>query len=286
VLSKNKIKYILSLQRKKVRRDTGCFLVEGDKMVRELLEQRPDLVESIFALPEWIAPHQPLLTRRKMTSIQNPASSAIPRPTLKGKPTRMTEHFEHSQKITVEEITDKELQQISTLQTPNQVLAIARQPKPPELPPDFDHGLSLYLDGIQDPGNMGTILRIADWFGIQMVICSATCVEVYSPKVVQATMGAIFRVVTLTENLVNLTERFANLPVYGTLLEGENLYQAKLGDKGIIVIGNEGAGISAENVALVTRPISIPQGQGSHAESLNAAVATGIVCAFFCKTIS
>jgi RNA methyltransferase, TrmH family len=250
VLSKNKIKYILSLQRKKVRRDTGCFLLEGDKMVRELLEQRPDLVDSIFAIAAWIAAHQPLLPL---------------------------------QKITVEEITDKELQQISTLQTPNQVLAIARQPKPPELPPDFDQRLSLYLDGIQDPGNMGTILRIADWFGFQTVICAATCVEVFSPKVVQATMGAIFRVVTLTENLLSLSERFPDLPVYGTLLEGEDLYQAKLGSRGIIVIGNEGAGISAENLALITRPISILQAPGSRADSLNAAVATGIVCAFFVK---
>jgi RNA methyltransferase, TrmH family len=234
-----------------MRRDTGCFLLEGDKMVRELLEQRPDLAESIFALPEWIASHQPLRSMQKMS---------------------------------VEEITEKELKQISSLQTPNQVLAIARQPKPPELPTDFNQHLSLYLDGIQDPGNMGTILRIADWFGIKTVICSATCVEVYSPKVVQATMGAIFRVETLTEDLVSLTERFPDLPVYGTLLEGENLYQAKLGSRGIVVIGNEGNGISAENLALITRPISIPHGQGSQAESLNAAVATGIVCAFFCKT--
>ncbi|MFK7807483.1 MAG: TrmH family RNA methyltransferase [Saprospiraceae bacterium] len=250
MLSKNKIKNILALQRKKVRRDTGFFLLEGDKMTRELLELRPEWISELYALPSWIQKNEDLLANRG---------------------------------ITAQEVDEQSLKKVSSLKTPNQVLTVLRQPTQAEVLPDFDQQLSLYLDEIQDPGNMGTILRIADWFGIKHVICSPNCVDVFSPKVVQASMGAIFRVVTLTEALVSLKERFSEIEIYGTLLDGENIYTTELEEKGIIVIGNEGNGISQENKVLITKSITIPQGPNSSAESLNAGIATGIVCAFFRK---
>ncbi len=250
MLSINKSKFIISLQRKKIRRDTGLFVIEGDKMIKELVEQAATLIEEVYALPHWIEEQIDFLT-----------------------------YYD----IKAQEISEKSLKKVSTLKTPNKVLAVVRQPKEQDLPPDFDQNLSLYLDAIQDPGNMGTILRIADWFGISAVICSPNCVDVFSPKVVQASMGAIFRVVTLSESLVNLKNQFPDIPIYGTLLEGENLYTTDLERRGLIIIGNEGKGISADNKSLITKPIAIPKGSESQAESLNAAIATGIVCAFFSK---
>ncbi|MFT4663832.1 MAG: TrmH family RNA methyltransferase [Polaribacter sp.] len=250
MLSINKSKFIISLQRKKIRRDTGLFVLEGDKMAKELIEQATELIEEVFALPDWIEEQKDFLAYYK---------------------------------IQAQEISEKDLKKVSSLTTPNKVIAILRQPIETDLVPGFDQQLSLYLDAIQDPGNMGTILRIADWFGINNVICSPNCVDVFSPKVVQASMGAIFRVVTLSESLVNLKNRFPNMPIYGTLLEGENLYETDLERRGLIVIGNEGKGISEDNKSLITKSIAIPKGSGSNAESLNAAIATGIVCAFFSR---
>lgn len=250
MLSINKSKFIISLQRKKIRRDTGLFVLEGDKMAKELIEQSAEQIEELFALAEWIEAQKDFLDYYK---------------------------------IQAQEVSEKDLKKVSSLKTPNKVLVILRQPQGSTLPSDFDQNLSLYLDEIQDPGNMGTILRIADWFGIKTVICSPNCVDVFSPKVVQASMGAIFRVVTLTKSLVNLKNQFPNMPIYGTLLEGENLYTTPLERRGLVVIGNEGKGISEDNKSLITKPIAIPRGSGSKAESLNAAIATGIVCAFFMK---
>jgi TrmH family RNA methyltransferase len=219
-------------------------------MAKELIEQATELIEEVFALPDWIEEQKDFLAYYK---------------------------------IQAQEISEKDLKKVSSLTTPNKVIAILRQPIETDLVPGFDQQLSLYLDAIQDPGNMGTILRIADWFGINNVICSPNCVDVFSPKVVQASMGAIFRVVTLSESLVNLKNRFPNMPIYGTLLEGENLYETDLERRGLIVIGNEGKGISEDNKSLITKSIAIPKGSGSNAESLNAAIATGIVCAFFSR---
>lgn len=247
-MSKNKIKEINGLQRKKKREDTGCFVVEGDKMAREAIEQQPRAIKKLLALETWLQKYQRIL------------------------------HQEH---IPFQTIDERTLAKISAMKTPNQVLLIMQIPPPIKIPVFLNQQLSLYLDGIQDPGNMGTILRIADWFGLKTVICSPNCVDVYSPKVVQATMGAIFRVVTLESSLIKLTDAFPGINVYGTLLAGENLFGLAVEPKGIIVIGNEGKGISPENKPLITKPISIPKGTDSQAESLNAAIATGIVCAYF-----
>ncbi len=248
MLSKNKIKQITSLQRKKWRQ--GYFLAEGEKMAREAILQCPERIHSLFALDSWVKNQHGLL---------------------------------HQAAFPIEVIDERDLRRISALTTPNNVVFIMQMAPSLPLPPDLDRRLSLYLDGIQDPGNMGTILRIADWFGLDRVICSPTCADVYAPKVVQASMGAVFRVMTLRESLVRVVEPFPGIPIYGTLLEGDSLFATTFERRGIIVIGNEGSGISPACRQMITQPLTIPKGPGSKADSLNAAVATGIICAHFCS---
>lgn len=246
MLSNNQLKHIRSLGVKKYRQEHGQFLVEGDKMVGELLGQHRIRVSAIFALSTWV---------EKNTRFLNPYSSLV--------------HL----------VTEAELGKISALTTPNQVLAVVNLPSEPcdfQLPstePCF------YLDGIQDPGNMGSILRIADWFGFPAVYCSPDCTDVYSPKVVQASMGAIFRVQSWELPLEALLSKLPNLPVAGAVLDGENVHQADLPKHGLLVIGNEGRGISAEVSKLLTHRLSIPRHPAGRAESLNASVAAGILAA-------
>lgn len=174
-------------------------------------------------------------------------------------------------------VDDKQLEQISSLKTPNKVLAVVRQ-FTHELPSEKEFCLA--LDGVQDPGNFGTILRIADWFGVRHIIYSQDTVEVYNPKVVQASMGAIFRIKT---HQVDLKKYLSNYKgkIYGALLEGENVYQANLQKDGILLMGNEGNGISKDLIPLITDKISIPR--LGEAESLNVAVATGILVSEFVR---
>ncbi len=183
-----------------------------------------------------------------------------------------------------EEITDDELRRISFLQHPQQVVALFPIPKAVASMPDLQHpGLSLALDGVQDPGNLGTIIRIADWFGIDTIYCSEDTADAYNPKVVQATMGSIARVNIIYNNLEKLFDSLPNdYPVYGTLLDGEDIYQQTLTPYGIIVMGNEGNGISAEIRQRINHRLLIPSyRQADTAESLNVAIATAITCAEF-----
>lgn len=181
-----------------------------------------------------------------------------------------------SQKINLCEISVTELEKISSLKTPQDVIAQIRLPAWPV--PDH-HELkgkfSLVLDGIQDPGNMGTIIRIADWFGIGNIICSEDTVDSYNPKVVQACMGSLARVKV---HYVNLVDFLANvpLPVFGALLHGSNIYRTDLGNEGLIIMGNEGNGIRSEVQKMITKAITIPR--VGKAESLNVAIATAIFC--------
>lgn len=247
-LSQSTLKYIKSLQLQKFRQKYNNFLAEGDKIVSEIIQQLPSTIEQIYAVPEWINAKQNFL------------------PAIKHK---------------VQEITTEELKKISGLVTPNQVLAIVQHPgfglDADRVQTDF----TLYLDNIQDPGNMGTILRIADWFGIPHVICSPNCVEVFSPKVVQASMGAFLRVKTVEKTLVEVKAAFPDLPIYGAVLDGTNIFEMALEKRGILVIGNESKGIAKETEAYLTHRIAIPAAPGGGAESLNAAVATGIIVAVF-----
>ena len=188
-----------------------------------------------------------------------------------------TNDFRH-ENLSVEsyEISAKELDQISLLTTPNKVLAVIRKKKTNS--PIQQDNLILALDGIQDPGNLGTIMRIADWYGISDIICSKNTVDWYNPKVVQASMGAIFRVHMHSLELENWLSD-CKLNIYGALLEGSNIYKETLQETGVLLLGNEGNGISKELLPLISHPISIPRFGG--AESLNVSAAAAILVSEF-----
>lgn len=258
MLSKQKIKYVQSLKLKKFRDEHQVFVVEGEKMALELISDKSIEIEQIIAIETWIQAHQNALKS-------------------------------HFNKILT--ATEADLKQISNLSTPNKVFIIAKKSPPqsrplrdgalaPYLDEKIKNNFTLYLDGIQDPGNMGTILRIADWFSIPYIFCSLETVEVWNPKVIQSSMGAFLRVHTQEVNFSDLKKRFPDVPVFSTVINGQNIFDIKKEKElthGIIVIGNEGKGVSDEVLKLSDYKISIPGGGG--AESLNAAVATGIVCA-------
>ena len=186
--------------------------------------------------------------------------------------------------VEVQQVTEEELRRISFLQHPQEVLAIFHIPDTHHPTPDT-HRLALALDGVQDPGNVGTIIRIADWFGIDTIYCSMDTADVYNPKVVQATMGSIAHVHIVYTDLVELLSQ-ADCPVYGTLLDGENIYHQQLSRRGIIVMGNEGNGISEPVRKLITHRLLIPNfnTNSQTAESLNVAIATAITCSEFMRS--
>jgi TrmH family RNA methyltransferase len=235
MLTKNELKYIQSLYHKKQRDEERLFIAEGPKLAEELITSS-FTIRKVFALPCWMQRNQDV-------------------------------------KLPVTEVTEIELNRISNLQTPNEVVVVAEQAIMSE-EPQLTGRLSIVLDGIQDPGNMGTIIRIADWFGIDQVICSSDCVDMYNPKVVQSTMGSILRVNCWYKDF-NRWEPDSELPVYGALLNGTNVYSVDKAAHGIIVIGNESKGIREPFLSKITHPVTIPKIGG--AESLNAAVATGII---------
>ena len=240
MLSKSQVSLLQSLQHKKFRREHGAFLVEGHKSVTEFINSayRIDTIYHTTA----IAPNLLKL----------------------------------SQKINFEEISLNNIQKISALTTPPDIIALVKIPQWPAIQySTLQKKFSLVLDGIQDPGNMGTIIRTADWFGIDHIICSEDCVDVYNPKVVQATMGSLSRVnVHYTDIAGVLTE--VKLPVYGALLDGENIYTTNFGTEGLIVMGNEGNGLRPDIIRLVNKAVTIPR--TGKAESLNVAIATAIFC--------
>ena len=246
MLSKNQIKLIKSLESKKFRKREGLFVAEGPKVVGDLLRAgyQP---HSIYATPQCSLSNIPCSTSN----------------------------------IQFSTITDDELHRISFLQHPQEVLAIFHIPTPQEsdiLPSD----ICLALDGVQDPGNVGTIIRIADWFGISHIFCSPDTADIYNPKVVQATMGSLAHITVTYCDLVPLLSK-ATVPIYGTLLDGQDIYQQPLSREGIIVMGNEGNGISSEVRQLVTHKLLIPNFNKNNetAESLNVAIATAITCSEF-----
>lgn len=191
-----------------------------------------------------------------------------------------TTDWQPSKNVSFQEVTDDELRKISFLQHPQQVLGVFTIPSTEQT--IIKDQLVLALDGVQDPGNLGTIIRIADWFGIQDIFCSLDTADAWNPKVIQATMGSIARVRITYTDLPALI-RQASVPVYGTLLDGNNIYEQKLSHNGIIVMGNEGNGISQEIRQLITHKLLIPDFHegDSHAESLNVAIATAITCSEF-----
>lgn len=244
MISKAEIKTIASYKQAKHRNEDKIYIVEGVKMVDELLRSKEE-IEIVCATKEY----------------KNPCTERAKR---------------------VLEIKEDDLKRISSLITPNQVLAVVRQKEAKE--PIIKSKIVLILDEIKDPGNLGTIIRIADWFGIEDIICSENTVDLYNPKTIQSTMGSIFRVNVTYKNLPHfLTSIPQNHPVYGTIIEGgKNIYKEELKSEALIIIGSESHGISPEIRPLITNPITIPSFSISQsAESLNASIATSIIVSEF-----
>ncbi|MBS1589091.1 MAG: RNA methyltransferase [Bacteroidetes bacterium] len=240
MLSKAQIKYIKSLRTQKYRLESRAFIAEGEKIACEWLSTNEPITH-IVALESWLRQHDTLLKNHPEASIY--------------------------------EIDEATLLSISSLKSSQSALLVAKMPKPPLIFPQ--NGWSIALDRLQDPGNMGTIIRIADWFGISSIVCSPHCVDIYNPKVVQAAMGGHLRVQFLETDLEKYFEE-TSLPIYAAVLNGENLYQSQKSKDGVLLIGNESQGLTPNLVKLATNQVSIPRFGG--AESLNAAVATGIIC--------
>ncbi len=236
MLSKKEVKDIQSLRHKKYREESGIFVAEGQKIVAEFLQLIPEQIQNIYATKEWIDNYKHLIND-----------------------------------ISLQVISEEELKKISALQTPNQVLLIAKQ---------FNRQISsgesfsLYLDAIQDPGNLGTIIRIADWFNIKQVICSTGCADMYNPKVIQASMASIARVTIFYDDEMKWLQQ-QTCTIYASVLDGTPVYSCEKTISGILLIGNESKGIRPELLSFATKRITIPK--KGEAESLNAAVATGIL---------
>lgn len=245
MLTKNKIKYIQSLQKKKNRDADSVFVAEGDRLVKDLLA---------------------FCSCRTLVCTESFIDSLSERPPA--------EEFIICSK--------NEIERLSVQKSAQQAIAVFDQIRHPFNASDLTGKLSLALDTVQDPGNLGTIIRIADWFGIEHILCTRETVDLYNAKTIQATMGALARVkvhyLDLADTLSGLT-----LPIYGTFLDGTNLYEEELTPEGIIVMGNEGNGISPAIENIVTRKLLIPGYPDIHpvCESLNVGVATSVICAEF-----
>lgn len=247
MLSKSILKQIKSLEQRKYRKESGLFVAEGGKTVNDLIACGLG-IERILATREWLDSH-----------------------TLNG---------EHE----VTEITEDELKRASFLRAPQGILAVFEQP---HYTIDYDaptRRLCLALDNVQDPGNLGTIVRIADWFGIEEIYCATGTADIYNPKCIQATMGAAGRVKIFYTDLQEfLSKTKGHAPIYGTFLDGEDVYNKQLSTNGIIVMGNEGNGIGNECALHVNERLLIPNypiGRKT-SESLNVSVATAIICSEF-----
>lgn len=264
MLSKSRLSTLRALRQKKGRSSHSLFVAEGSKLVLELLASS-FRVQSLYAQESWLGENE-------------------------------TEAAKAKEALPVDEDT---LSRISSLVTPQQVLAVVEIPAFKLETERLADSFTLVLDGIRDPGNLGTIIRVADWFGIENIICSPDSADHWNPKVVQASMGSITRVKLHERQLEEVFQSCRQLavaesepfPVYGTFLEGKNIYETPLSENGILVIGNEGAGIRPETAAFITEKITIPsytagRENAGTAESLNAAVATAIACSEFRRRAS
>ncbi len=247
MLSKALQKRILSLDNKKQRKESGLFVAEGGKTVLDLIAAGLK-ADKLIATAEWLQNH------------------------------------ELQPSIEVVEVSNDEMRRISFQQAPQGVMGLFHQPQHDIDLTAPERELCLALDNVQDPGNLGTIIRIADWFGIENIYCSVGTADIYNPKTIQATMGAIGRVKVHYVNLPAFIEKIkASAPLYGTFLDGENIYQKELKNRGLIIMGNEGNGISKECSKHITERLFIPNyplGRET-SESLNVSVATAIICSEF-----
>ncbi len=245
-LTKNIIKFIYSLGQKKNRVESGCFVVEGTKAVRDTWDYFD--CRMIVATNSWY---------------------------------EQFGHSGHLDKIYI--ATKSQMERVSQFSNPSDVVAVYEMPQYELDMKEIESGLNIILDNVQDPGNMGTIMRVADWFGVRNIICSDTTVDMFNHKVIQATMGAISRVKVHYVDLERFLERDWGLPVYGTYLDGENIYEKQLSDKGFIIFGNEGRGISPKLAEFVTDRLLIPSypKDCETSESLNVSIATAITLSEF-----
>ena len=253
-----KISFIRSLKQKKFRQKHKLFIVEGEKMVNELVNSSFD-IDSIYGTTEWIVKQGlkpgPLVINRK--------------------------------EFRLHEIKVSELERISSFTTPNMVLALARTPSFTIVRDELKDSLSLVLDKVQDPGNLGTLIRSADWFGVNTIILSHDSADITSPKVVQATMGSIFRINYIYTDIKEFlgSTLTGGIPVLGAFTDAPSVYSIDLPESGMIVLGNESKGISPEVTAFISRKMSIPSlNKGENPpESLNIAVAGSIIISEFSR---
>ncbi len=248
MITKNELKKIRALGQKKYRDRYREFLAEGDKIIKEVIESNFH-ISAIYATSLWLDKNKNKI----------PAGCC-----------------------NIISLTQSELKSISQQTTPNQVLAVIKMPEGKELP-NPQNQLIIITDNIQDPGNLGTIIRTADWFGINNIVCSEDTVELYNPKVIQATMGSFCRVAIYYTNIIDYLRLHKNkVPVYGSFLSGKNALEHNFQQNAVVVVGNESQGISAETEKFVTHKINIPKfgkGHNLKPDSLNASVAAAIMMA-------
>ena len=271
MITKNDIKFIQSLKQTKFRKENKMFVVEGNKLVSELLAS-DFKVENILVTETWLEKFPEMASGLRSYEIVN----------------------------------DKQMEQMSSMVTPPGIIATAHTPSYNIDPEDAGNEFILALDGINDPGNLGTMIRTADWFGINKIVCSNDCADAWQAKTIQSTMGSIFRIKVIETDLREFlikTQRHKDTktqsdeidsatlrlcdsatPIYGALMEGENIFTKKIEKRnGVIIIGSESHGIRKDVLPLVTSPIHIPRGKGSQTESLNASVAAAIIMAEICR---
>lgn len=245
MISKSQIKQVKALHLKKFRDEEKLFIAEGIKVVNEIINTNPEIIHQLFVTESYLQGNSNALLNKKVEYIT---------------------------------VSEEDLKKISTQSQPNNVLALCYyfEEMAPEM--DLTKQFSFYLDDIRDPGNLGTILRMADWFGIEEIFCSKQSTDLYNPKTIQSAMGSFLRVKIHYCDLYEVVKK--DIPVYGAVMKGENIYKAKL-ENGLIIIGNEANGINEKNLKFITHPITIPRSESSATESLNAAMATAIICSEF-----
>ncbi len=247
MLSKNERSRVKALHSQKGRETAQLFLAEGVKLVSEIVRSNPGCIQCLYATQAFIG-------SVNLAGVHH---------------------------VIVEE---DELAAISTQQQPNQVLAVCHYMKHQTTDFQPNHQVALYLDDIRDPGNLGTMIRLSDWFGMTTLFCSPTSCDWYNPKVIQATMGAFLRVNVVYSELSALKHEFPQMPMYGAVLNGVDVYGAQL-TPGLIVIGNEAHGIAPDNLKFITHPLTIPSHTNNGTESLNAAMAAGMLAAEFFRQL-
>lgn len=255
LLSRNKVKFLNSLKMKKFRSIHGQYVVEGDKIVRDILAHHPLAIRLLVATGEWLS--------------CNPVTN-------------------RAGKMEIAEADTSDFSRISSLETPPEVMAVLEIPGTTVEHEVLMNSVSIALDNIRDPGNLGTIIRTADWFGISNILCSNSCADCYNPKVVQASMGALPNVRVQYADLKDVFAKLSgseNFTVHGTFLDGQPVFDIKPPQKGILVFGNESRGISDDLLPYITSRITIPPRHAGrhHVESLNVASAVAIICAVFDK---